>query len=186
MLNGAEAYLEMWERAEGIPSRGCTRTHALRLGASWIATLRSAGQPHQRGQAMAWCVKGGGADVAVLGADGKVTLVGSTARGHSLGGAKVGARMPGSGAEGPRAQRLRAQRRARARGRDHAAAREGPARRGHPRARREGRAGASPRSSANARASAALTGKPLAATGNPATDAQLALLCSLLSSSSSH
>ena len=28
MLDGAEAYLEMWERAEGIPSRGCTRTHA--------------------------------------------------------------------------------------------------------------------------------------------------------------
>ena len=45
---------------------------------------------------------------------------------------------------------------------------------------------AQPAFAANARASAAVTGKPLAATGNPATDAQLSLLCSLLSSSSSH
>jgi len=42
LSNGAEAYLEMWERAEGIPSRGCTRTHALRLGASWIARVGAA------------------------------------------------------------------------------------------------------------------------------------------------
>ena len=34
---------------------------------------------------------------------------------------------------------------------------------------------------ANAKASTALTGQPLAATGNPITDAQLTLLCSLLS-----
>ena len=91
---------------------------------------------------MAWCVKGGGADVAVLGADGKVTLVGSTARGRSLGGAKVGARMPGSGLKvrgrnvyALSGGRVRAVAITRLRG-------EGPAHRGRPRARREGRAGA--------------------------------------------
>ncbi len=185
MLDGAEAYLEMWERTEGIPSRGCTRTHSLRLGASWTATLRSAGQPQQRDQAMSWCVKGGGADVAVLGADGRVTLVGSTARGHSLGGAKVGARMPGSGLKvrgrnvyALGGGRVRAVAITRLRGKALRAA--------VTRVRGAKVSRAKPAYVANARASVALTGRSLAATGNPTTDAQLTLLCSLLSGTSSH
>jgi hypothetical protein len=93
MLAGAEAYIEMWERASGVPqtscfSRGGALTAAgrgpLAIGASWKRTLRRAGQPQQRTRAWSWCVKGprnaGKADVAVLGRTGRVALVGSTAR----------------------------------------------------------------------------------------------------------
>jgi microsomal dipeptidase-like Zn-dependent dipeptidase len=103
--DGAEAYLEMWERASGIEAKRCffhkdpvTRRGRgpLRLGDSWQTLLRRAGQPQQRGRAWSWCVKGPGnaraADVAVLSRGGKVELVGSTARGRDVRGVKVGAR----------------------------------------------------------------------------------------------
>ncbi len=65
---GSEAYLQMWERADGIPT-GCRPAKAkltrrglagARLGASNAALLRRAGQPKQRG-AKAWryCVDKG-------------------------------------------------------------------------------------------------------------------------------
>src|SRR4051794_21477153 len=105
MWNGAEAYLEMWERADGIPAAGCGAPRgaltpggrgALRLGSGWQAPLRAAGQPQQRTRAWSWCVRGkgngGAADAAVLSAGGKVELVGSTARGRRAGGVAVGAR----------------------------------------------------------------------------------------------
>jgi hypothetical protein len=93
MWNGSEAYLEMWERASGVPHPGCARSDGeikahgfnhLRLGDGWVALLRRAGQPQTRGLAWSWCVAGSrnrhAADVAVLSNGGTVELVGSTAR----------------------------------------------------------------------------------------------------------
>jgi hypothetical protein len=93
MLNGAEAYLEMWERASGVPQTACfARGGAigprgrgpLALGSGWRRLLRRAGQPQQRSRTWSWCVKGprnaGKADVAVLDRGGHVVLVGTTAR----------------------------------------------------------------------------------------------------------
>jgi hypothetical protein len=105
MWNGAEAYLEMWERADGVPSGGCAPGRAvvgaqglrsLRLGVDWQTLLRRAGQPQQRTSTWSWCVQGArnrsAADVAVFTRSGKVELVGSTARGRSARGLQVGAR----------------------------------------------------------------------------------------------
>jgi hypothetical protein len=105
MWNGAEAYLEMWERAEGIRAAGCDRARVgvsstglggLRLGSDWQTLLRRAGQPQQRTRAWTWCANGApnrtAADVAVLNTAGTVELVGSTARGRSAAGVLVGAR----------------------------------------------------------------------------------------------
>jgi hypothetical protein len=96
MWNGAEAYLEMWERANGVPHRGCAPSDSeikargfnhMRLGDDWVALLRRAGQPQTRGRAWTWCVAGRrnrhAGDVAVLSKSGKVQLVGSTARGRT-------------------------------------------------------------------------------------------------------
>ena len=78
MWDGAEAYLQMWERATGIPKTRCfarggaftkTGRGPLQVGSEWPALLRRAGQPQQRTAAWSWCVKGprnvGKADVAV-------------------------------------------------------------------------------------------------------------------------
>ena len=86
---GAEAYLQMWERADGVPPtrcqpakgratrRGLTR---VRLGARRGALLRRAGQPRTRGRTWTWCTVGGKARIAaVLIPGGRVTTVGSTA-----------------------------------------------------------------------------------------------------------
>jgi hypothetical protein len=104
MWDGAEAYLEMWERADGIHRPRCAAPHLpiesrergpLRLGSDWTALLRRAGQPQQRTRTWSWCVGGRGneraADVAVLSPAGKVQLVGSTARGRLAGGVRIGA-----------------------------------------------------------------------------------------------
>jgi hypothetical protein len=105
MWRGAEAYLEMWERAQGIAAPGCRAAHGavtgrglgpLRLGDDWETLLQRAGQPQQRTRAWTWCVRGAAnrdaADVAMLSRSGRVELVGSTARGRSAGGISVGAR----------------------------------------------------------------------------------------------
>ena len=105
MWNGAEAYLEMWERADGIRTPRCGDSDhplerygfgQLRLGRNWVTLLRKAGQPQQRNRAWSWCVQGKNnrhsADVAVLNAAGKVQLVGSTAHNRSAGGTAVGAK----------------------------------------------------------------------------------------------
>jgi hypothetical protein len=105
MWGGAEAYLEMWERADGIRTPRCADSDhpiearergVLRLGSGWLTLLRRAGQPQQRTRAWSWCVAGtlnrDAADVAVLGQSGKVELVGSTAHGRSAGGVLVGSR----------------------------------------------------------------------------------------------
>ncbi len=93
MESGAEAYLEMWERADGVPDTACHNRGGaittagrgdLRIGEDWTTLLKTAGQPQQRTRAWSWCVKGprnvGKADVAVLSQGGKVQLVGTTAR----------------------------------------------------------------------------------------------------------
>jgi hypothetical protein len=103
MWNGAEAYLEMWERANGIRSPGCARSdgevkahgfNRLHLGDGWVRLLQRAGQPQKRGRAWVWCVAGRrnahAADVAELSKAGAVELVGTTATGRAARGVDVG------------------------------------------------------------------------------------------------
>jgi microsomal dipeptidase-like Zn-dependent dipeptidase len=105
MSAGAEAYLQMWERASGVESKRCffrqdglkrTGRGPIRLGDDWEAVLARAGQPQQRDRAWSWCVKGKdnrrAADVAVLSQKGTVQLVGSTARGRNALGVGIGRR----------------------------------------------------------------------------------------------
>jgi hypothetical protein len=107
MWNGAEAYIEMWERANGIRTPRCARSdgeikpsgfNRLRLGDDWVRLLRKAGQPQKRGLAWTWCVAGArnrhAADVAVLSKSGKVQLVGSTARDRTANHVSVGDPAP--------------------------------------------------------------------------------------------
>ena len=67
MARGAEAYLQMWERAEGVANDGCREparrpsvaaVSALRPGADVEAVLRAVGQPHTRlGTAFEYCAR---------------------------------------------------------------------------------------------------------------------------------
>lgn len=104
MSNGAEAYLEMWERAQGIRTRECAGFRSrilprglprIRLGAHWQSLLARAGQPQQRARAWSYCVAGTpnrrAADVAELTPGGHVELVASQARARAAGGVPVGA-----------------------------------------------------------------------------------------------
>ena len=107
MLAGSESYLEMWERADGIPTPAChAATGALaargggglKLGTDWTTVLRRLGQPQQRGRAWSYCVGGRAntkaADVVDLTPQGKLQLIGTTAHGRTLGGVRV-ATKPG-------------------------------------------------------------------------------------------
>jgi hypothetical protein len=87
MARSAEAYLQMWERATGVPSPAefapKTRLKArgigdLRLGQSYVEALKDAGQPANRdGRVWTWNIRGksGGKVVAVLTRGGKVGLI---------------------------------------------------------------------------------------------------------------
>jgi hypothetical protein len=92
MFQGAEAYLEMWERAYGVPATHCLAAHdtltragfgPLRRGETWVQALYRAGQPVSRpGNTYRYCIAGrSGAPVeAVLDSRGRiaaVTVVGS-------------------------------------------------------------------------------------------------------------
>ena len=58
MMGGAEAYLETWERAYGVPAIGCrpAALRALRLGTSSSTVLKQAGQPSSRpGHSFRYC-----------------------------------------------------------------------------------------------------------------------------------
>jgi hypothetical protein len=106
MARGAEAYLQMWERAVGVPGPSSLAASGrftrqglgrLRLGLTSGQLLRQAGQPKSRpGRAWSWSVKGkanGDAKtVAVLSPEGRVALVASTARGHRARGVGHGAK----------------------------------------------------------------------------------------------
>ena len=152
---GAEAYLQMWERAQGVPPtrcqpakgratrRGLTR---VRIGASAGALLRRAGQPRTRGRTWTWCTVGKPARItAVLtrrrpGDDRRLDRSGPHARGRRARRPALQAREGAHEAVRPRAPRPHAGRRpprgaARAQGQgalggrdDGAHARRGPAR----------------------------------------------------------
>ncbi len=105
MTNGSEAYLQMWERAEGIRSASCHlprgRVRGRGLGRlilrrDWTRLLQRAGQPQQRDRVWTYCVRGKRnrtkADFAELTTTGKVELAGSTARGRHAGRIFVGSR----------------------------------------------------------------------------------------------
>jgi microsomal dipeptidase-like Zn-dependent dipeptidase len=98
LLGGAEAYLETWERATGIPGPGCLAPPKrlsrqgfgpLKLGRNPQATLLAAGQPDRRiDRSFRWCSTRGrarGAERAgaaiVFGDDEKAEFIVSTAAG---------------------------------------------------------------------------------------------------------
>ena len=171
----------------------------LRLGSDWQTLLRRAGQPQQRMRAWSWCVKGSGnqraADVAVLSAAGKVELVGSTARGRSARGVRIGARaksLRGVRRAGPGLRVRISGRRAwvyairRGRVRAVAVATRSLARRPAALRTAVSRLRAAKATQAvrsfvpnEAQAEPRLTGRALAATSDPQLNAKLAMLCSL-------
>ena len=93
MARGAEAYLQMWERTEGVPMRRCVPARSrltrrgledIQIGRNVETLLRRAGQPDRR-PARAWtfCAMDGKRErtvTAVLSGAGRVTLVGSKLR----------------------------------------------------------------------------------------------------------
>jgi hypothetical protein len=99
MFHGAEAYLDMWERASGVPAMRClpaaeTFTSVgiagtILLGDIPRTLLLRTGQPWSRaGSAYHYCVTNAPGDTVTVafGASGKVALVGGTAGGASAGG----------------------------------------------------------------------------------------------------
>jgi len=105
MGRGAEAYLQMWERAEGVPSRRCRSPHVnfsrrglnnVTLGLAPNPQLRKAGQPDRRnGRVWRWCV-GGRKDrrsktLAAFTRGSQVGLIATTGSGHRA--ARVAAGM---------------------------------------------------------------------------------------------
>jgi hypothetical protein len=103
MFNGAEAYLQTWERAEGVSATSCRPGgeqftsaglgSAIRLGDGTITALRRAGQPSSRpGRSYRYCVTGrSGAVTSLFDAGGQIALIASTASGNSAGGIGPGA-----------------------------------------------------------------------------------------------
>jgi hypothetical protein len=105
MARGAEAYLQSWERANGI-GFGCKsgRQHftrggigRLRLGYNADTLLRRAGQPRVRGaRSWTWCLtrkkNSGKKLVAALDRKGKVQLIGSNSIGHRINRVRPGVR----------------------------------------------------------------------------------------------
>ena len=99
---GAEAYLQMWERAVGVPAERCRPQQgrfqgaslgALRLGDSAMSVLREAGQPERRsGSSYTYCVGSGpGGDIAAaFGDGGDLELIATDARGYGAAGVKPG------------------------------------------------------------------------------------------------
>jgi hypothetical protein len=104
MFQGAEAYLEMWERAYGVPGPRCLAAgerfgarglgKALRLGDGTVGALYRAGQPQARiGRTYRYCVAGRkGGVTAVFDRRGHLALIVSSAAGDRTGGIAVGAR----------------------------------------------------------------------------------------------
>jgi hypothetical protein len=97
MFQGAEAYLEMWERADGVPSMTCLPSRerfgagglgsSIRLGDSTVAALYRAGQPLSRpGRSYRYCA----GVTAVFNGAGRVAMITSTARGDRAGGIRPG------------------------------------------------------------------------------------------------
>ncbi len=99
LARGPEAYLQMWERADGIKT-GCRPAHVrltrtglagARLGAGHASLLRRAGQPKRRGaRVWSYCVGGPGRMAAALTPAGRVALVASTSPSHKARGIRTG------------------------------------------------------------------------------------------------
>jgi microsomal dipeptidase-like Zn-dependent dipeptidase len=117
---GSEAYLQMWERAEGItevrcrPWRGRMTARGfdgrLRLGAGAHAVLRRAGQPVERTRTWRWCSRktkrSGGRRSRVAGVfdkRGKMRLIGSSGRTAFAAGVRPGDRRAKAAKLGRRA-----------------------------------------------------------------------------------
>ena len=107
MANGAEAYLQMWERANGVPYGECIDGRGklrgggvgpVSLGQRVEPLLMTAGQPEARdGRGFRWCATGKGELFAELTGGGAVELALSSATGHRLKGIAPGDHEPGSG-----------------------------------------------------------------------------------------
>jgi hypothetical protein len=85
MFKGAEAYLEMWERAYGVSTAHCQASDALggslRLGDTFERALYRAGQPASRpGRSYRYCVSGGGRAALVFNRAGRVVMAVTTSR----------------------------------------------------------------------------------------------------------
>ena len=103
LLRGPEAYLQMWERAVGVPQTRCLKRRArlkrgvgpVRLGIDFRTLLQGAGQPLRRTRAWTYCVKGAGSRgaAAVLTPDGTVAVVASDAPRHRARGIRPGTRL---------------------------------------------------------------------------------------------
>ena len=106
MARGAEAYLQMWERTEGVPMRRCVPARSrltrrglgdVQVGRNAETLLRRAGQPDRRpGRAWTFCARDGVRErsvTAVLSPAGRVTLVGSKLRRHKASGIGIGDRV---------------------------------------------------------------------------------------------
>ena len=105
LSRGAESYLQMWERAVGVPAGGCRSAKGsvtrkglerLRLDSTPEKLLQRAGQPTTRsGRSYRYCIKGKGNSKAALAAvfapNERVALVASTKRGNGAKGVGVGA-----------------------------------------------------------------------------------------------
>ena len=109
MSRGPEAYLQMWERAEGVPGPGCV-SRRTKLDRGSIAGIEpglhaqkllvAAGQPEARdGQSWDWCVEGKRkAEVgASLARSGSLELVLSSGKDHRARSISPGDRLSGSG-----------------------------------------------------------------------------------------
>ncbi len=104
MFQGAESYLEMWERADGVPATSCLPARGalgptgldrrLALGDSSERVLYRAGQPVARpGRAYRYCVTGSRAEASsVFDSRGRVALIATAAHGVSAAGMRPSAR----------------------------------------------------------------------------------------------
>ncbi len=107
LAQGAENYVAMWERADGVPAQRCVQARLrmtakglgpMRLGDDHVRLLRSAGQPAARpDRTWTYCAKArdgrpAGDVRTVLTEDGKLGLVASTGAEHRIGGVARGAR----------------------------------------------------------------------------------------------
>jgi len=101
LSRGAEAYLQMWERANGIKGVECKGWRerrlslgglgkALRLNASPRAALRKAGQPVRRTNVWRWCAAGRATVAASFDGRPRVELILSSLRAHQAQGVAPG------------------------------------------------------------------------------------------------
>ena len=107
LARGAEAYLQMWERADGVPAQRCVqsrvtfsraRLHAHAPGRHGRSRCCAApaSPPRRPGHAWSYCAgrfaKPAGTVTPILDDDGRVVVIASTARFHKSAGIGPGAR----------------------------------------------------------------------------------------------